>query len=134
MYKNAIIESINGDFEENVGYRNMRGLKIETSNGVIKLMIDDDASCCENWDALFLETPDDVQKFIGAKILEIKTIEIDNDEDSSAEYGLDEGGETQLKISTTKGVLQYAVYNSHNGYYSHARILQIFDDIDEDCL
>ena len=30
-----------------------------------------------------------------------------------------------LNIHTSKGDVDYAVYNSHNGYYSHAVILSI---------
>jgi hypothetical protein len=127
---NAIIVNIDGEYEDEFDYAKMIGLKIDTSKGTIKLMISNSQSCCEDYNALFFETPDDIKKFIGSKIIDIKSVEIDNDNDSNAEYGLNCGGETQLKISTTKGVLQYAVYNSHNGYYSHARILQIIDDVD----
>jgi len=106
------------------------GLKITTDKGDIKLLIDDYQQCCENWDALFLETPDDINKFIGAEILNIKTVEIDNNATCSA-YDMVCGGETQIIITTTAGVLQYAVYNEHNGFYAHARILQIFDKTDK---
>ena len=40
----------------------------------------------------------------------------------------------QLRITTDKGVIQYAIYNEHNGYYSHGIIKQVFDDIEYDLL
>ena len=130
--KNAKIISIDGDYYDYDKDGNMIGLKIETDKGDIKLLISNSSQCCEDWGCLFFETADDVDRFIGAKILDIKSVEIDGI--SASGYNLDSGSETQLKITTNKGVLQYAVYNSHNGYYSHARILQILDDIDENYL
>lgn len=124
--KDSIIESINADFTSD----GQTGLYIESTKGDIKLMIDDGQCCCEDFGNLFFETPDDIDKFIGAKILSVENIEVPNTSYMS-EYGLDEGGETQLKITTNKGVLQYAVYNAHNGYYSHASIQQVFDKTEE---
>lgn len=82
-----------------------------------------------NGGALFLETPDDPSKVVGAKIISITDIQIPNY--ATAEYALDAGDETQLQIKTTKGIIQYAVYNSHNGYYSHAAFTQVFDTKEE---
>lgn len=66
--------------------------------------------------------------FIGAEIIQIEDISIKRDE-----Y-IDVDSETQLRITTDKGVIQYAIYNEHNGYYSHGTILQVFDYIDNGCL
>lgn len=124
--ENATITAINGDYQEKVGYSYMAGLLITTDKGSIKLLIEDESSCCEQWGHLFLETPDNDQKIVGAKILSISDIEIPNTDISK--YDLEDGNETQLQIKTTKGTIQYAVYNSHNGYYSHAVFRQVFDD------
>lgn len=98
------------------------GLRIITNKGDIVLVISSGQNCCESFGGNFLETPDDINKYVGAKIL---SIEDTNDRNLDDYY--DCGGETQLKIVTNKGVLQYAVYNSHNGYYGHATFLQVFD-------
>lgn len=119
--KDAIILSINDSYQHN----RMIGLKIETDKGDILLLIEDYQSCCENYGSNFLETPDDISKFIGAKIVRVVDTNIDNDK------GYTEMNETQLKIVTKKGVLQYAVYNEHNGYYSHATFLQVFDTVEK---
>jgi len=102
----------------------LTGLKIETDKGNIELLISDNQSCCENWDALFLETPDDLSKIIGAKLIEVSDIEINTQEYDQNSCGLNE---TQLRVVTTKGIIQFAIYNEHNGYYSHATFLQVFD-------
>lgn len=49
----------------------MVGLYIKTEKGDIKLMISDGQSCCEDYGNMLLETPDDINKFIGAKIKKI---------------------------------------------------------------
>lgn len=126
---NANILSIKEDtiVDRSCGYKQTyEGLIIETDKGSIKIVISDDQSCCEQWGALFFETPDDISQFIGAEILQIEDINIKRDEFIN--------NETQLRITTDKGVIQYAIYNDHNGYYSHATILQVFDRIENGCL
>ena len=115
--EDVIVDSLN-DWDEEIEYK---GLIIETDKGSIKLVIDNRRQCCENSGALFFDTPDDVSRFIGAFILEIETIDIER------EGYMD--NETQLRIITSKGVIQYAIYNKHNGHYAHATIIQVFDSI-----
>lgn len=126
--ENATILSITDNYSKECRYYNLTGLKIETDKGNIELLISDNQCCCENWDALFLETPDDLSKIIGAKLIEVSDIEINTQEYDQNSCGLNE---TQLRVVTTKGIIQFAVYNEHNGYYSHATFLQVFD-INED--
>lgn len=83
--------------------------------------------------ALFLETPDNTDKFIGAKVVKVEDICIGLTADETG-YGFDKGSESQLKITTDKGTLQYAVYNSHNGYYSHSTFIQVFENIEKSSL
>lgn len=126
--KNAKIISIEECTIKDEYEDSYEGLVIVTTKGKIQLVIGDGQSCCEQWGALFFETPDDISQFVGAKILQIEDIQIKRDE-----Y-IDVDSETQLKISTSKGVLQYAIYNEHNGYYSHGTIKQVFDNIERDYL
>lgn len=123
--ENAEILSIRDDSIED-NYYWYDGLIIETNKGEIKLVIENGQSCCEHWGALFFETPDNIEQFIGAKILEIQDIDIKRDDDID--------NETQLRITTDKEVIQYAIYNEHNGYYSHGTIKQVFDNIEHSCL
>ena len=127
--KNAEIISIKEDsiVDTANGYnQSYEGLIIETDKGNIKLVITSGQNCCENWGNLFFETPDNISKFIGSTILEVQDIDIKRDADID--------NETQLRITTDKGVIQYAIYNEHNGYYSHGIIKQVFDDIEYDLL
>ena len=129
--ENAKILSIKEDtiVDKSNGYNETyEGLIIETDKGSIKLVISDSQSCCENFGSLFFETPDDISQFIDAEILQIEDISIKREE-----Y-IDTESETQLRITTDKGIIQYAIYNEHNGYYSHGTILQVFDTVDYDVL
>ena len=123
--KNAKILSIKEDtiIDNSNGYDSWyEGLIIETDKGDIKLIITNSQSCCEHWGALFFETPDDISQFIGAEIIQIEDIDIKREEFID--------NETQLRITTDNGVIQYAIYNEHNGYYAHGTILQVFDHIE----
>ena len=125
--ENAKILSIKEETIVNKGNwykQTYEGLIIETDKGSIKLVISDSQSCCENFGSLFFETPDDISQFIDAEILQIEDISIKREE-----Y-IDTDSETQLRITTDKGIIQYAIYNEHNGYYSHGTILQVFDTIE----
>ena len=125
--ENAKILSIKEDtiVDKSNGYKQTyEGLIIETDKGSIKLVISDGQSCCENFGSLFFETPDDISQFIDAEILQIEDISIKREE-----Y-IDTDSETQLRITTDKGIIQYAIYNEHNGYYGHGTILQVFDTIE----
>ena len=127
--ENAIIMSIKEDLisSEARGWRELyEGLIIETDKGSIKLAITIGQCCCANFGSLFFETPDDITQFVGAKILEIEDIDIKHDECID--------NETQLRITTDRGIIQYAIYNEHNGYYSHGTILQVFDTIEHEYL
>lgn len=106
--------------------RYYNGLYIKTNNGDIKVLISDGQQCCENYGYLFFETPDDIKMFIDATIISIEDIDITFD--NSIE------NQTQLRITTNKGVIQYAIYNEHNGYYSHGTITQVFDSLDKSSL
>ena len=127
---NAKIISINDEFIlKNNSYDTLEGLYITTDKGGITLLIDNQSQCCESYGSGFLETPDDISKYIGAKI-----ISIEDTNDSELNPDDEESCETQLRITTNLGVLQYAVYNSHNGYYSHATFLQVFDFVENNVL
>jgi hypothetical protein len=124
--ENATIVAIDSAYATNQHkYTTLDGLKITTDKGDIILVMDQESQCCEHFGANFLETPDDITKYIGAKLLSVE------DTTDSLLYDSEYSNETQLKIVTTKGVLQYAVYNDHNGYYSHSTFLQVFDHTEE---
>lgn len=125
----ATILAINSSFICKKSNReSLEGLLITTDKGDIKLLIDNNGQCCENFGGDFLETPDDIEKYIGAKIIAIE------DTNTKLLNESEESNETQLKIITNRGVLQYAVYNEHNGYYSHVTFLQVFETVESGSL
>ncbi len=95
------------------------GFLITTSKQKIKFGISDDQQCCEY--PGHLSTNDDIQEFIGAEILNINLVEDDDYKTDQMVNGnfIDKKFLVFINIETTKGTLQLAVYNMHNGYYGH---------------
>lgn len=101
------------------------GLLVTTDKQVIKIGICNGQSCCENWGNF--STNDNIQDFVGAEILGLKLTDTSLNTkmiEDKFEYGFDEGDIQFVDIETNKGTLQYAVYNSHNGYYGHSIIIE----------
>jgi hypothetical protein len=97
------------------------GFIIETNKQKIYIGVDAYQYCCESFGALISE--DNINKFIGAELLNIK---ITDNELKSYDFleNLFEGGTMFVDIETNKGVFQIAVYNIHNGYYGHEAIVK----------
>lgn len=106
-----------GSWSKKIGYA------IETNKQVIKLLIDDYQSCCENYGYFMSE--DDFSEFIDAELLDIKVTDTELKQGLLEKHNLDiddkwfEGGVLFVDIVTTKGTLQFVAYNEHNGYYGH---------------
>ena len=104
------------------------GYKVLTNKQEIVFAIDNSSNCCEEWG--YFSTNDDIQYFIGSKLIEISTTnsELDTkvflDVCKSKGHHLDEGEMMFVNLTTSKGVLQFVVYNQHNGYYSHAAYIK----------
>lgn len=106
------------------GYQEYDGYIIKTNKQEIKLGIENEQSCCESWG--YFASNDDFDDFINAELLSIEQVDdalnktklkdnnMENDEDSVI----------FVNINTSKGTLQLAVYNSHNGYYGHSVIMR----------
>lgn len=116
-----IIEKIEEtNWSDNDSYGGMEGLLVTTNKQVIKIGISSGQSCCE--DSGSFSTNDNIKDFIGAEVLGIKLTDTSLNTQmikERFEYGFDSGGIQFVDIETSKGPLQYAVYNSHNGYYGH---------------
>ena len=99
-------------------YPDMDGYKITTDKQEILIGISNGQSCCESWGHFVSE--DDYTQFIGANLLnvyetnkELNNKVIDLQKEEMIEDCM------FFNIDTSKGTLQFAVYNDHNGYYSH---------------
>lgn len=98
------------------------GFIIETTEQLIKIGVSNSQSCCENWGDLI--TNDSADEFIGSELLSVAIVDtaLNNKKIEQLEY-LDEGDAMFVNLETSEGLLQFVVYNSHNGYYGHNAVL-----------
>ena len=106
----SIIQQIN-DVERD----SEEGFEIVCDDQMIEVKIDAVSDCCEVWGHVASEN--DFSKFIGAGVVGVRVVDTAlRTYDGIPEY------ETEImfvNVDTTAGMLQFAVYNSHNGYYGH---------------
>ena len=90
-------------------------LRFEFSDGSKIKLRDDGQNCCER---RYMQTDDNLEDYIGAKLL---GVEIKEAPDIIDDIG--EKHEVQfLEIKTDRGVLTMANHNEHNGYYGGFKI------------
>ena len=101
------------------------GYKITTNRQEIYILILGSQQCCETYGSFCSnDNPDD---FIGAELVNICTTntaletEVTSSEDLSS---IKEEDAIFVNLETNKGVLQFTVYNEHNGYYGHDVLIQ----------
>lgn len=95
---------------------------IQTTHGKLRVTIDDQQQCCEDFGIGELESQDDVPYFLAADLLKIEITdpELLVREIWEEEEPFEPGMAIFVTFLTTKGPLQIVVYNRHNGYYGHA--------------
>lgn len=104
------------------------GYCIETDSRKLYFVINNGQCCCENWG--YLSSEDDFGSFIGS---ELKNVYVTDSElgtiVSNMKEDLDAGSAMFINVETTRGLLQFAAYNEHNGYYGHdVRLVSKYDD------
>jgi len=110
----------------------MEGYKIVTNKQAIFILIEAERFCCEGWgyDACsskgIITSDDDFNDFIGAELIDVAIISPENHKEIKIyselldiSYNHEEDNAEFVNLNTTNGLLQFAVYNSHNGYYGH---------------
>lgn len=121
----------------NFGYKSkdFDGYCIETNIRKIYFVISNNQCCCEDWG--YLTSEDNFNDYIGSKLKEVyltnnklETIKMRNKLEESAMF---------VNVETSKGLLQFVVYNEHNGWYSHDVLLvskykEVLDYIEEEWL
>lgn len=108
------------------------GFKVVTNKQEILFGIDNISGCCESWG--HIASNDNLAEFVGAELLGVTetdtalvTHEVLKD--------LYSGGSVFITLQTSRGPLQFAVYNAHNGYYGHSVRLQCNSvDLGEMCV
>lgn len=114
------------------------GYQIKTDDKDIFLLISNGQGCCESWG--YLSSLDKLSDFNGANILDISYTDLNLKSgdiiiDGIRSNNIDINACQFLNINTDKGLLQFVVYNEHNGYYGHdVRIVIGGECVDEGCL
>lgn len=96
------------------------GYEIETSLHKYSLLISNGQSCCESWG--YFSSDNDFHPFIGKTLVKTELTDQALNTKALKESGYYDGaGGIQFITFTFSdgGVLQFAVYNAHNGYYGH---------------
>ena len=103
-------------------YSKYDGYILRTTTKDYKLLISNNQSCCEDYGQII--SNDDLGYYVGAEIKSIECVE--NGDYKKIKLTKDHAGKyvdvydcAFIELNTTKGILQLAVYNSHNGYYGH---------------
>ena len=105
-------------------YSRYDGFVVETEEEEIYFVIQNGQQCCENW-GVYLYTVENLKDYIGAEYLGYSENSCDQIIKDLEEEYVGSGETCFLNIHTSKGDIDFAVYNSHNGYYSHTVILKI---------
>ena len=104
------------------------GFRVTTDKQEIFIAISSMQSCCENWGYLVMND-EDKEAFIGATLKEITTTDTAlstkiADMGGQSAGWLDAGDCVFVNLETSRGTLQLAVYNAHNGYYGHEVLIR----------
>jgi hypothetical protein len=94
---------------------------IKTIKHTVKFQITTMQYCCEDFG--YFTTQDDIKDYIGANLLDIREVWGEDVVFSKSvlEEEIPPGADVMfINIETSKGTLQYAIYNEHNGYYGHS--------------
>ncbi len=105
------------------------GYRIKTDKHEFNILIDNGQCCCESWGYFYLN--DDEQEFVGSELLEVNLTDkaLDKQKVEESDYYDDCGGIQFVDFVTDKGILQFSVYNAHNGYYGHPIIFAKDEEI-----
>lgn len=110
----------------NEKYERMDGYKISTDKNTFMVLISNGQSCCEHWG--YLSSEDDLEHFIGSELREVRTTDVEcngNIAKLLEERWIELDSVQFVDFVTNRGVLQFAVYNEHNGYYGHNILLSL---------
>lgn len=103
---------------EEIEFKGKSGFAITTNEQSIKLGIDNDQCCCEQWG--YFMSQEDTSDFIGAKLTGLKITDTLLKQNTEFDVNnIYEGGVMFVNVETSKGLLQFVAYNEHNGYYGH---------------
>ena len=112
------------------GYGEYDGYEIKTTNHKYLILIDNGQSCCESWG--YFSSDDNFEDYIGKDLVSVELTDtaLNHKKVEESCYYDDYGGIQFVDFKIAGGgVLQFAVYNAHNGYYGHPIIIAKDDEI-----
>ena len=98
------------------GYGEYDGYKITTEKTEYLILIDNGQCCCESWG--YFVSEDDINDYIGKDLIDVALTDkaLNNKKLKESGYYDDYGGIQFVDFKFSDGsVLQFAVYNAHNG-------------------
>lgn len=107
--------------------REFCGYKIKTNLRTLYLIVNSYKQCCESFGYSCVSegviiTEDDIETFLQADLIDLD-VSTENNQIKSLlkeRFGLYETiYAVFIDVKTSKGVLQFTLYNSHNGWYGH---------------
>ena len=112
------IKEFDNDDEQKAGY------KITTNKQEIIISISNGQNCCENWG--YITSEDYFPDFFGAELLGIILVNTELKKDTllGIDFYDDEENCLFVNVETSKGTIQFILYNSHNGYYGHSVLIK----------
>ncbi len=120
--------------KDNDKWHTYEGFIIITDKQSIKIGVSNDQDCCERWGHFV--SHDNLDDFIGAELHGVYLVDTALNEQKLKEhfeYGMDEDDNLMyVNLDTDRGILQFTVYNSHNGYYGHAAVV-ISEQLQHEC-
>lgn len=128
------IEEVNDLEVAGYGWR-FDGWVIKTTGKEIKVLVDNDASCCESWGMVTCE--EDIQQYIGADVIEVSVTDMEEitrtiyngGQSIDNPQGFVDGGDMIfVTLHTSVGSCQFGVYNEHNGYYGHTAVVFVGEE------
>jgi hypothetical protein len=121
--REKILSVVEGEFTHKDPYtEHYEGVTITTDKQQIRFGISNGQACCENWG--YISSEDSFEDFIGAEVLGVNTVDSGYfvAEKLKADWVSVEDC-VFINVETSKGTLQFTVYNEHNGYYSHEVVI-----------
>lgn len=106
------------------GYGEYDGYEIKTDIHNFLILISNGQCCCESWG--YFTSEDETDNFIGKTLIDVELTDkaLNTKKVEESGYYADEGGIQFVNFKFSDGtILQFAVYNAHNGYYGHPIIV-----------
>jgi hypothetical protein len=114
------IEETSFKTKEN-GWSSFDGFQVITDKQTIKLGIESGQSCCEQYGYFMSE--DDYSEFINSNLISIEITDTCLNTKKLEQEELYSPDCMFVNLNTSKGLLQFVAYNSHNGYYGHDAVV-----------